>query len=96
MSTRMFTGIPFIPKKKCEKCKYLEECEKNDQALTDKSLLLNFESFYHIFTKLEESEKYPIVLCLSFSLFYHMRAKNTILTLLHSTPQIHFAPTENH
>lgn len=54
-----FDGVPFTPKTKCIGCEHLEDCRNCDQSTTLKCILLECESFYYVFKKLEEFEKRP-------------------------------------
>ena len=58
-SKRKFTGVPFTPKPKCAACEHLEQCRSSDNSLTIKLMVLECESFYYIFKRLEEFEKIP-------------------------------------
>lgn len=60
-SKRKFTGVPFVPKLKCKECENLEQCSIGDNSLTIKAMILECESFYYLFKKLEEFEKHPIL-----------------------------------
>ena len=56
---REFDGIPFAPKTKCIGCEHLDNCRNRDQSATIKCILLECESFYYVFKKLEGFEKRP-------------------------------------
>lgn len=58
-SKRIFTGVPFTPKPKCDVCEHLEQCRNSDNSLTIKRMALEWESFYYFFKQLEECEKLP-------------------------------------
>lgn len=57
---RKFTGVPFTPKPKCAACEHFEQCRNSDNSLTIKIMVLECESFYYLFKRLEEFEKFPI------------------------------------
>lgn len=56
---RKFTGVPFIPKPKCAACEHLEQCTNSNNSMTIKLMVLECESFYHLYKQLEEFEKMP-------------------------------------
>lgn len=56
---RKFTGVPFIPKPKCATCEHLEQCTNSNNSMTIKLMVLECESFYHLYKQLEEFEKMP-------------------------------------
>ena len=58
-SKRKFTGVPFTPKPKCAACEHLEQCRSSDNSLTIKLMVLECESFYYLFKRLEEFERFP-------------------------------------
>lgn len=58
-SKRIFTGVPFTPKPKCDVCEHLEQCRNRDNSLTIKMMVIECESFYYLFKQLEEFEKLP-------------------------------------
>ncbi len=58
-SKRKFTGVPFTPMSKCAACEHLEQCRNSDNSLTVKMMVLECESFYYLFKRLEEFEKFP-------------------------------------
>lgn len=51
---RKFTGVPFIPKPKCAACEHLEQCTNSNNSMTIKLMVLECESFYHLYKQLEE------------------------------------------
>lgn len=58
---RKFTGVPFIPKPKCATCEHLEQCRSSNNSMTIKLMVLECESFYHLYKQLEEFEKMPVL-----------------------------------
>jgi len=46
-------------RKKCLDCKQLEQCNRNNQSLTAKGIVLDCEGFYYVFKKLEQFEQRP-------------------------------------
>lgn len=56
---RKFTGVPFIPKPKCAACEHPEQCTNSNNSMTIKLMVLECESFYHLYKQLEEFEKMP-------------------------------------
>ena len=58
---RKFTGVPFIPKPKCAACEHLEQCRSSNNSMTIKLMVLECESFYHLYKQLEEFEKMPVL-----------------------------------
>ena len=56
---RVFSGIEFANKKKCENCECKEECVESNKMLTAYGILLDCEGFYYVFCKLEEIEQRP-------------------------------------
>lgn len=56
-SKRKFIGIPFVMEPQCDACEYLKKCKEGNNSLTVKMIILECESFYYLFKKLEKFEK---------------------------------------
>lgn len=59
MAKRKFMGVPFTIQEKCLDCKQLEQCDRKNQSLTAKGIVLDCEGFYFVFKKLEQLEQRP-------------------------------------
>ncbi|MBC5747243.1 hypothetical protein H8Z78_05155 [Dysosmobacter sp. NSJ-60] len=58
---KQFSGLSFLPMKKCSGCSRLDECKGTDLSpFAAKLILWDCESFYFTFKQLEEMEKRPV------------------------------------